>query len=470
MRRTTAAALPHDAEYAGDVHHVHVPAVLATSSRTLATGGSWLMVSLLANAVLLLLLLFVYEDRSAEVGLASLVRNFDNRPDRETLAESLAEIHRNVQDTATSLERFRRAGDVDVAAASNALPTAEARSPCPKVSTTPARDAISGTSASADSPVWLAIAIPTVRRKDDADYLTPTLESLLAELPNDEADVMWGRVVVYVMNCEPAADEHRAFFNTERHIVKAYGAKAAAHVRFLATRYEDSTLVDPVKPGTPEPDDLNNPTNRPGKRARKQTLDVLSLMRYIFRGPKPSYYMFFEDDFKACPHSLRAVHYVIDKVNVLHANKWLGIRVSYGMNGIVLRADDVSLLDTYLADNVERQPVDLLWREWSELGRGARLGGDRKVAPAVANALRGRRLFIYQSNLYAHIGHISSFEVRPKRQAWPGCYEGMHNVWSLAATEKYQAACRTKSDISPCDTSDAFGGRFEWTTKPIAFV
>ena len=50
---------------------------------------------------------------------------------------------------------------------------------------------------------WLTIGIPTFPRKDNADYLTRTLETLLEELPVDDTDPLFARVRVLVMNNSP---------------------------------------------------------------------------------------------------------------------------------------------------------------------------------------------------------------------------------------------------------------------------
>lgn len=57
--------------------------------------------------------------------------------------------------------------------------------------------------------------------------------------------------------------------------------------------------------------------------------------------------------------------------------------------------------------------------------------------------------FAPRYNLFAHLGAISSFEVRPDRAAWPGCYESMSKVWSLQTHERFVVRCR-HTDLSPC--------------------
>lgn len=57
---------------------------------------------------------------------------------------------------------------------------------------------------------WLAIGIPTVPRTTGVDYLSPTLESLLEDLPLDASDPLYGNVRVLVMNNRPG--NHSIFY------------------------------------------------------------------------------------------------------------------------------------------------------------------------------------------------------------------------------------------------------------------
>ena len=60
----------------------------------------------------------------------------------------------------------------------------------------PLKDAKEGRCCSlAGRKAWLAIGIPSAPRRDGAtDYLSPTVESLVAELPIDPTDPLYGRV------------------------------------------------------------------------------------------------------------------------------------------------------------------------------------------------------------------------------------------------------------------------------------
>jgi hypothetical protein len=64
---------------------------------------------------------------------------------------------------------------------------------------------------------------------------------------------------------------------------------------------------------------------------------------------------------RSCNHFVRATHYIVDKANREHPT-WLAIRVSYGMNGILMRSADLHLLSKYLREGTARLPPDLLWQ------------------------------------------------------------------------------------------------------------
>ena len=69
---------------------------------------------------------------------------------------------------------------------------------------------------------------------------------------------------------------------------------------------------------------------------------------------------------RVCAHMLRAVQYVVLKANTLPGIQgWLGIRISYGMNGVILRSDDIPAFVTELRANVTRKPPDLIWQAWA---------------------------------------------------------------------------------------------------------
>lgn len=53
--------------------------------------------------------------------------------------------------------------------------------------------------------------------------------------------------------------------------------------------------------------------------------------------------------YRVCPYMLRALSYAVRKLNsVPEYGKWLGLRFSYGMNGILVHNEDLISLTAYL--------------------------------------------------------------------------------------------------------------------------
>ena len=287
---------------------------------------------------------------------------------------------------------------------------------------------------------YLAIGINTVPRRGDPDYLRRTVHALLDNLPEDEDDPLYGRVTIAIMNCgEPG--KHKVYYEVKEELANPHGAYAGkrVYIDFLESprKYKDPT------PNAPDPDDLNNPTNRPGRHVRKQSLDVISVMDVLMG--KARYYMFMEDDFVACANMFRALAYAIAKANALHADRWFGMRVSYGMNGIIIKDEHCLPLKQLLLSKVAKLPPDLNWIEFYR------------------NQVRqGHPLVVFEQNLLEHIGGTSSFAVRPNRPNWPGCFASMHAVWSLQQDEKFQPQCKSRNDISPCQSP---GAPPDWALK-----
>ncbi|KAL6771926.1 hypothetical protein ACKKBG_A28325 [Auxenochlorella protothecoides x Auxenochlorella symbiontica] len=283
-------------------------------------------------------------------------------------------------------------------------------------------------------PPWLTIGIPTVpRRQTGTKYLQRTLETLLDELPGGEEDLWRNEVSVLVMNNAPG--EHAEFEELRRRAATGtdrFSLKARHYVTWL----NNPGLVADPTPDAADPDDLHNPDDRPGRQVRKQTCDLIALLRHA--APLSRYYFFMEDDFEVCPFALRALHTAAVKANAQRESKgWVALRVSYGMNGVLMHNADIPDLMDYLWRHVTRKPPDLLWAEWVALQ---------------ARARPPRPYAVYRYNVLNHLGAISSFAVRPDRPGWPGCWAPMSSVWSLALSERYNRRCRDVSDVSPCAT------------------
>ncbi|KAK9919149.1 hypothetical protein WJX75_009727 [Coccomyxa subellipsoidea] len=266
---------------------------------------------------------------------------------------------------------------------------------------------------------WLTVGIPTVPRKNEADYLTRTLESLLEELPLDSTDPMYANVRIVVMNNQKG--NHSVFYKVRQRLFEGqpkdhFMAKARVYVEMFEN---PGTLPDPA-PDTEEPNDLNNPTNRPGRQVRKQTCDLITLLETSL--PMSHYYLFMEDDFRLCPNGVRIIHYLVAKLNAApETRQWLSVRLSYGMNGILLPNAHLSSLSQYLRLHTARLPSDLLYIEWLQ---GKRVDTNDSTS--------GKIQYVYQKNIMDHLGTLSSFAIRPERLPFPGCFNSMSDVWSLS--------------------------------------
>ena len=78
-----------------------------------------------------------------------------------------------------------------------------------------------------------------------------------------------------------------------------------------------------------------------------------------------------EDDFETCRNAIQAIQYVLDKAQEYNPS-YLALRVSYGMNGIIMKSEDALAFADYLWQHVARLPPDLLYGEYRQQHQGAR--------------------------------------------------------------------------------------------------
>ena len=286
---------------------------------------------------------------------------------------------------------------------------------------------------------WLHIGIPTVPRREGHDYLPQTVSSLLAALPSESesAHPLHDGVRITVMNHRPG--NHTAFYKLKRAAMRAEdpaGRKAAHYVSYV----ENPGHLQDRHPGrSVEPDDHNNPLSIPGAEVRQQSRDLVALFQHVLALPpsaRGDLLLLMEDDFVPCEGMIDMVARVVPRVASADA-QWLALRISYGMNGIVLPAgeDDVGAFSRYLYAKLARLPPDMLWGEW--------VAGQQS---------RGRTEYIYKFNLLDHVGDVSSFTERADRKPFPGCHGLMEEVWSFPRQEMFKRACR-HTDVSPCDSN-----------------
>jgi hypothetical protein len=70
-----------------------------------------------------------------------------------------------------------------------------------------------------------------------------------------------------------------------------------------------------------------------------------------------------EDDFILCPHALYATQYIISKAYAYNPIGFSGIRVSYGLCGVILNDRDVQEFANYLEQHQVRVPQQDLTRQ-----------------------------------------------------------------------------------------------------------
>ncbi len=271
---------------------------------------------------------------------------------------------------------------------------------------------------------WLIIGIPTVPRTS-VDYLTPTVEAILQQLPDSIHDPFWGRVQVVVLNQRP--NEHRIWEIVRDWVLKT--EKGRVHFKFVEN-------LHPYVDATPGRKDRGD-ANFPGYRVRHQTRDVASLVLHEAVKDKSEYFLFMEDDLRLCNHGLTAIRYLIAKANLYNPG-WIAIRVSYGMIGIFMRGgEDLTTFGNYLLKHQRRRPPDHLVVEW--------FAGEKPEAKEYKN---GRPHVAFKYNLFDHIGAKSTLRGKLS-PAYPICYEPLIEP-VLFEVEAFKPKLCPKNDIWPC--------------------
>lgn len=302
----------------------------------------------------------------------------------------------------------------------------------------------------------LVIGIPTVRRANDPDYVSRTLAYLSEQL--DATGAVSGsaaplRVRVVVLDNTRDGDAHAAFVSARMRACAEASAAApcvTSNVRVGADDHE-TVFVGGAgadarylftrngRPRVADGDDAGSP-NVPGARVRAQARDVADLLALAHGvwGARMDFYMFLEDDFRVCPFALRALAYGITRASAEHASPaWNALRVSFGLNGGVLRGADVPTLAAYLREHAARRPPDHLWVEW--------FAGE-KVQSAAHK--RGRPHVAFRYNLLEHFGRASSLRVEPQG-VYAYCYDELNeNV--VFEVEAYKRATCGHDDVWPC--------------------
>jgi hypothetical protein len=296
---------------------------------------------------------------------------------------------------------------------------------------------------------WLSIGIPTISRLHHEDYLLQTLDHMAAQLPSNPADLLYGQVLITVVNLqaiipEKASDIHRVYDQAKQKYTNPENPYSI-YFEFIELTLE-STIVkelnpDPV-PGRSIQNDPGN-ANKPGYLVRRQTRNLVMVLYHIFH--KSDYYIFVEDDMQLCSYGFMVLHYLINKINTYypknHGSHWLAVRFSYGMNGLLFHNNqDLKTFADYLIKHQARRPPDHLVVEW--------YAGE---TPESKDYKQQRVNIGFKYNLFDHLGSVSTLR-SGKQATYPRCYDWLVEP-TVFEVEAYNARKCPKDDIWPCHPS-----------------
>jgi len=154
---------------------------------------------------------------------------------------------------------------------------------------------------------------------------------------------------------------------------------------------------------------------------------------------KSDFYFFTEDDMELCPNALFSIQYMLTKAERYYPN-FMTMRCSYGMNGIIVRDEDMSSFGDYLVEHQTRRPPDHLVVEW--------FAGETAQSAKLKN---GRQHLSFRYNILNHLGKISTLRDASSK-AFPICYEDLGEPL-LFEVEAFNFLKCENDDISPCDVS-----------------
>jgi hypothetical protein len=333
------------------------------------------------------------------------------------------------------------------------------------------------------------IGIPSVRRQNNPRYLERTLKYILEQastLRRSAASNVGGphplRLRLVVMDNSHGAP-HPVFESARSHYCNTHGSghssdSSDTNVSVTVSGSSSACTVSPL-PGDEaqqvassldsivefvvnghavfsghDGGDPFGSANVPGPRVRQQTRDVADLLSAavalhgVDGAVEPSergdVYMFMEDDFRLCPSALAALAYLLAKAGHVHdgpdpllGKPWNAIRVSFGLNGALIRMADAPLLAGYFRSHLTRRPPDHLTVEW--------FAGER---PESAEHKRGRPHLAFRYNVLEHFGFASSLR-DTESPLYAYCYD-LLDAAVVFEVEAFNIKQCAHDDIWPC--------------------
>ena len=166
----------------------------------------------------------------------------------------------------------------------------------------------------------------------------------------------------------------------------------------------------------------------PQKTAR-QARDVARAMKLALEQKRFTYAFLLEDDWVACPNLLGNVFTALHRAEAVHGTNFAALRVSYGLNGILVPRTRLSSLAKHVEQRASKKPPDLAFTEWA-LGQNG-------------------KLIAYRHNLFVHVGSKSA--VGNSGSRWnAACFELLFD-WLQKGVEAFDVTKCAHDSISPCD-------------------
>ena len=166
----------------------------------------------------------------------------------------------------------------------------------------------------------------------------------------------------------------------------------------------------------------------PQKTAR-QARDVVRAMKLALEQKRFTYAFLLEDDWVACPNLLGNLFTALHRAEAVHGTNFAALRVSYGLNGILVPRTRLSSLAKHVEQRASKKPPDLAFTEWALQQDG--------------------KLVAYRHNLFVHVGHKSA--VGNSGSRWnAACFELLFD-WLQKGVEAFDVTNCAHDAISPCD-------------------
>jgi hypothetical protein len=166
----------------------------------------------------------------------------------------------------------------------------------------------------------------------------------------------------------------------------------------------------------------------PQKTAR-QARDVARAMRLALQHKRFTYAFLLEDDWVACPNLLGNLFTALHRAEAVHGTNFAALRVSYGLNGILVPRRRLASLANRVEQRAARKPPDLAFTEWALEQNG--------------------KLVAYRHNLFVHVGSKSA--VGNSGSRWnAACFELLFD-WLQKGVEAFDVTKCAHDAISPCD-------------------